>query len=143
MRKLTCRSTDNYQYESESIDFYYNNNIVFRQLNRKLNRGGKSLYIYDLVGKEEIISSGSFLRGEKWWRKIQKSLLELNYSIDWIEIRDAINKRTVENAKKRHLELSTTQCNLKKDLELAQKRVIYLSKQIRENKIVLNSIKNY
>ena len=143
MRKLTCRSTDNYQYESESIDFYYNNNIVFSQLNRKLNRGGKSLYIYDLVGKEEIISSGSFLRGEKWWRKVQKSLLELNYSIDWIEIRDAINKRTVENAKKRHLELSTTQCNLKKDLELAQKRVIYLSKQIRENKIVLNSIKNY
>jgi hypothetical protein len=134
MRKLTVKATDNYQYESESLDFYYNSNLIFSQLNRKLNRGGKSLYLHDWVAKEEIVSSGSFLRGEKWWRKMSSKLKELNYEISWEDIQEAIKSREKENKKERLSDTIFIQTQHNKEVEQIEKRLIFLRKQIKENR---------
>jgi hypothetical protein len=140
MRKLTCKSTDNYQYESESLDFYYNGNLIFSQLNEKLNRGGKSLYLYDWTAKEELLSSGSYSRGEKWWRKMSNKLRELNYEISWEGIRQAIQNREKENKAKKLSDVIFTQTIYNKELEKTEKRLVFLRKQIAENKSLIKQL---
>jgi hypothetical protein len=140
MRQLTCKSTDNYQYESESLDFYYNGNLIFSQLNEKLNRGGKSLYLFDWIAKEEIVSSGSYSRGEKWWRKMSNKLRELNYEISWEDIRQAIQNREKENKAKKLSDVIFTQTIYNKELEKTEKRLVFLRKQIAENKSLIKQL---
>jgi hypothetical protein len=135
MRKLTCISTDKYGYEEESLNFIYNGVVVFWQINSRLNRGGKTLELYDTSVKEMIVSSGSYNRGEKWWKKMQKNLSALNYDIEWTEIKEAIDKRRKENAGKNLADLNRLQSGLKKELDTCQRKIVYLSKQVRENKI--------
>lgn len=142
MRKLICKSTDNYQYEAESLDFYCNDNLVFSQLNRKLNRGGKSLYLYDWSVKEEVVSAGSFSRGEKWWRKMSSKLKELNYEISWEDIREAIKNREKENIKERLSDVIFIQTQHNKELEKTEKRLVFLRKQIKANKSIIKSLQN-
>lgn len=140
MRTLTCKSTDNYQYESESLDFYYNGNLIFSQLNRKLNRGGKSLYLWDWTVKDEIVSSGSFSRGEKWWRKMSSKLKELNYEISWEDIKQAIENRQKENKAKRLSDVIHLQTLNNKELITTEKRLAFLRKQIQENKSLIKQL---
>ena len=140
MRKLTCKSVDNYQYEAESLDFYYNDNLIFSQLNRKLNRGGKSLYLYDWVAKEEIVSSGSFARGEKWWCKMSSKLKELNYEVSWEDIKQSIENREKENKKQKLSDAIYIQTLNNKELEGIEKRLVFLRRQIKENKSLIKQL---
>jgi hypothetical protein len=140
MRKLTCKSTDNYQYEGESLDFYHKDSLVFSQLNRKINRGGKSLYLWDWAITDEIVSSGLYSRGEKWWRKMSNKLKELNYEISWEEISEAIKNREKENKAKKLSEVIYSQTELNKELERTEKRLKFVRKQIQENKSLIKQL---
>ena len=142
MRKLVCISTDNYQYEGESLDFFYNNILIFNQFNRSLNRGGKTLVLRDLTTNEEIVSSGYYMRGEKWWRKISSELKELSYEIEWKDIEDACKKRRKLNKDSKLSEVIRQQTLNNKELEKTEKRLIHLRKQIKENKTLIKILQS-
>lgn len=142
MRKLTVKSTDNFGYEEESLNFLYNGNVIFSQLNEKLNRGGKTLCLYDWAGKEELLSSSAYLRGEKWWRKMSNKLKELNYDVSAEEIRIAIEIRQKENKNKKLTEVIQKQTSYKKELEQLEKRVMFLRKEVNEGKSLIKRLTN-
>lgn len=142
MRKLECISTDNLNYEEESLEFRYNDHVIFRQVNRSLNRGGKTLVLRDVTCGEDIISSGRYVGGENWFKKIKKSLEELNYTIEIEDIQNAISKQKMINIKNHKQKLELENRDIKVELDKIEKRAIHLRKILKDNTININRYGN-
>jgi hypothetical protein len=142
MRKLECISTDNLNYEGESLEFRYNGHVIFRQINRPLNRGGKTLVLRDVTCLEDIISSGRHVVGENWFKKIKKSLEELNYTIEIEDIQNAISKQRMINVKNYKQQLELENRDIKSELNKIEKQAIHLRKILKDNTININRYAN-
>lgn len=94
MVKLTVVSTDNLNYESESLTFKYNDTTMFRISNHSLNRGGKGLELLD--SKHNVVAScGRWSKG--FYKKVVKELFNLGFETAEKEIEQAIEDRRKYN----------------------------------------------
>jgi hypothetical protein len=71
---------------------------------------------------------------------MSNKLRELNYEISWEDIRQAIQNREKENKAKKLSDVIFTQTIYNKELEKTEKRLVFLRKQIAENKSLIKQL---
>ena len=106
MIKLVAISSDNLNYEHESIDFYYGKTLMFKQYGKSLNRGGRGFELKS-ISTNTIVASSGHQNMKGWLKEVVKSLTSLGFEILAEEILEAVKTRREQNSKENNAEIES------------------------------------